>query len=41
MAKDVQNLYTENYRTLVRETKDLIDGAIHYVHALEEPIVRY
>ena len=37
-AKEIKNLYIENYKTLMKETKKMtqIDGEIYYVHGLEE-----
>ena len=37
--KETKDLYTENYKTLVKEIKEeLIEGEIHHVHGLEESI---
>lgn len=38
-TKDVQNRYTENYKTLLREIKDLHKIPNH-VHQLEDSIVK-
>ena len=39
LPKETKNLYIENYKTLVKETKrTLIDGQIYCVHGLEKAI---
>ena len=38
LPKEIKDLYIENYKTLMKETKKMtqIDGEIYYVHGLEE-----
>ena len=39
LPKETKDLYTENYKTLVKEIKEeLIEGEIHHVHGLEESV---
>ena len=35
LPKEMKDLYTENYKTLMKEVKDDTDGEIHYALALE------
>ena len=35
----MKNLYTENYKTLMKETKTQINGKIFYAHRLEKVIL--
>ena len=35
LPKETKDLYTENYKTLMKEIKDDTDGEIHYALALE------
>ena len=40
LTKEVKNLYTENYRKLVREIeKDIKNGKTFHAHRLEEEIL--
>ena len=35
LPKEMKDLYTENYKTLMKEVKDDTDGEIHYALGLE------
>ena len=35
LPKEMKDLYTENYKTLMKEVRDDTDGEIHYALALE------
>lgn len=39
LTKDRQDLYTENYRILLREIKDINRWRIFFVHGLEESML--
>ena len=39
LPKEVKDLYSENYKTLVKEIKDDTDGEIYHVLGLEESIL--
>lgn len=39
LTKDRQDLYTENYRILLREIKDINRWRIYCVHGLEESML--
>ena len=36
LPKEVKDLYSENYKTLMKEIEDNTNGKIHHVHGLEE-----
>ena len=38
LPKETKDLYTENYKTLMKSKRTLIDGAIYHVHGSEESI---
>ena len=38
LPKETKDLYIENYKTLMKEIKDFLDGEIYHVHVLEESI---
>ena len=35
LPKETKDLYIENYKTLLKEIKDFLDGEIYHVHVLE------
>ena len=35
LTKHTQDLYAANYKMLMKEIKDLINGGAHHVHGLE------
>ena len=39
LPKEVKDLYSENYMTLMNEIEDDTDGKIYYVHILKELIL--
>ena len=39
LPKEVKDLYSENYKTLMKELKDDTDGEIYHVLRLEESIL--
>ena len=39
LPKEVKDLYSENYKTLMKEIEDTTDGKIFHVHGLEELIL--
>ena len=39
LPKETKDLYAENCKTLMKETKDDTDGEIHHVLGLEESIL--
>ena len=38
LPKETKDLYIENYKTLMKEIEDFLDGEIYYVNGLEESI---
>ena len=38
LLKETKDLYTENYKTLLKEIKDDTNGEIYHVHGSEESI---
>ena len=38
LPKETKDLNIENYKTVMKEIKDFLDGEIYYVHGLEESI---
>ena len=38
LPKETKDLYTENYKTLMKSKRTLIDGAIYHVHGSDESI---
>ena len=38
LPKETKDLYIENYKTLVKSKRTLIDGEIYHAHGLEESI---
>ena len=36
LPKETKYLYIENYKTLMKEIKDVFDGEIYHVHGSEE-----
>ena len=38
LPKETKDLYSENYKTLMKEIKDDTDGEIYRVHGLEKSI---
>ena len=38
LPKAIEDLYIENYKTLMKQSMTQIDGKIYHVHGLEESI---
>lgn len=38
LTKDLQDAYTENYKTLLRESKEDLKKKLNHVHGLEDSI---
>ena len=40
LTKNLQDLYTKNYKTLMREINEDLNGEIYYVYSSEDSIVK-